>query len=405
MAKKKSQNKLVKFIAAAAGIILVGSAVAWYAGVQKFKEFDVKAKELLEKEGFTLNRSEPSYSGFPFKITQNTESVEGTIEKNGSTITYSGKNIKASAWIFNPGHIETTGDISLSMKQADKDSVTVSFGKIGMDIGLNKDGKLIQKGLQIKDLSLYSAVAQKAIIKVQEISSEEDVKQKDENTELKGGVTFKKVEINTNPETPFIIDRVKVKGKIVSKFKSNEDLMAAFRELDEDLNKKINESCQSKEGRLPPVGDLVKELEDTKAGLSGEIEIKMGDFKLELEFAFKIKDGFPEIEAKLVLDDFDKMTQNMVKSGTLDASSEQMARLSLSAVADRDAKEGDYVIKASLKDRKLTLGKNTIREFKKIDWNHLPVPDDFCQKYQTAGDETGGLMLRGLSPYISYPVF
>ncbi len=404
MAKKKSQNKLVKLIAAAAGIILVGSAVAWYAGVQKFKEFDIKAKELLEKDGFTLNRSEPSYSGFPFKITQNTESLEGTIEKNGSTITYSGKNIKASAWIFNPGHVEITGDIGLSLK-GDKDSVTVSFEKMGMDIGLDKDGKLVQKGLQIKGLSLYSAAAKKAIMKVQEISSEEDVKQKDKNTELKGVLTFKKVEIDTNLETPFIIDRVKVKGKIVSKFKSNEDLMAALNELNEDLNKKINESCQSKEGRLPPVGDLVKELEDTKAGLSGEIEIKMGDFKLELEIAFKIKDGFPEIEAKLVLDDFDKMTQNMVKSGTLDASSEQMARLSLSAVADRDAKEGDYVIKASLKDRKLTLGKNTIREFKKIDWNHLPVPDDFCQKYQTAGDETGGLMLRGLNPYISYPVF
>ncbi len=404
MAKKKSQNKLVKFIAAAAGIILVGSAIAWYAGVQKFKEFDIKAKELLEKDGFTLDRSEPSYSGFPFKITQNTESLEGTIEKNGSTITYSGKNIKASAWIFNPGHVEITGDIGLSLK-GDKDSVTFSFEKMGMDIGLDKDSKLVQKGLQIKGLSLYSAAAKKAIMKVQEISSEEDVKQKDKNTELTGVLTFKKVEIDTNPATPFIVDRVKVKGKIVSKFKSNEDLMAALNELNEDLNKKINESCQSKEGRLPPVGDLVKELEDTKAGLSGEIEIKMGDFKLELETAFKIKDGFPEIEAKLVLDDFDKMTQNMVKSGTLDASSEQMARLSLSAVADRDAKEGDYVIKASLKDRKLTLGKNTIREFKKIDWNHLPVPDDFCQKYQTAGDETGGLMLRGLNPYISYPVF
>ena len=149
----------------------------------------------------------------------------------------------------------------------------------------------------------------------------------------------------------------------------------------------------------------MNELEETKAAVSGEVEIKIGKFKLEMDLNAKIKNGFPELDVKILLDDFDQMTQDMVQSGTIDPSSEQMARLSLSAVADRDATEGDYVIKASLKDRKFVVGKNTIKEFKQVDWNNISVPDDFCQKHQDLLSRSDGLMLQGLSPYISYPVF
>lgn len=401
---KKSQNKLIKFVGAAVGIVLVGCSIAWYAGMKKVKEIDAKSIEYLEKHGFQVDRSEPSYSGFPFKIIQKLDYFNMTQEKNGTTLTYKSENPEVSAWIFNPTHLEFKGKTTVIMQKGDKTPIQFSLDKGSVDMTLDENGQLLHKGWAANNILFGTNGSEETAVKVKEVSSKSESKPKDKNTEIKSEWVVKDIEVATKSK-PLIIDKIKIKGKITSKFKTYEGLSEAISNLDEELHQKINQSCDSKEGRLPPIGDIIKELEETNANASGEIEVKMGNFKLELDGAIKIKDGFPEFEAKLLLDDFDQMTHDMVESGALDASSEQMARLSLSAVADRDAKEGDYVIKASLKDRKLTLGKSTIKEFNVIDWNNLPVPDDFCQKHQSRTDRSQGLMLQGLSPYISYPVF
>ncbi len=404
MAKKKSQNKLIKFIAASVGIILVGCSIAWYAGMQKVKEIDAKSIEYLEAHGFKVDRSEPSYSGFPFKIVRKRDYFNMTQERKGTVFTYTIESPEISAWIFNPTHLEFDGKVKISLSRNGQTPVEIDLNKATVDLTLDKEGQLIQKGWAINNINFTTNSVEGAAVKINEIASKSESESKGNNTEIESEFIVKNIELATKAK-PIVIDKIKLKGKVTSKFKTYEAISKAIESLDTELRQKINESCESKSGRLPPIGDMMKELEDTKAKASGEIEIKIGKFKLEMDLNAKIKDGFPDLDVKILLDDFDQMTQSMVEAGTLDPSSEQIARLSLSAVADRDANEGDYVIKASLKDRKFVVGKNTIKEFKQVDWNNIPVPDDFCQKHQDRLSRSEGLMLQGLSPYISYPVF
>jgi hypothetical protein len=405
MAKSKSQNKLIKFSAASIGIILVGCSIAWYAGIQKAKEIDTKLIEYLEKQGFKVDRSEPTYSGFPFKITQKTEHFLAIQEDKEVKVTIKSENATASAWIFNPIHFEFDGKTTLSFTHKSKQPIQLSFNKAVQDISLDKKGNLVQKSWTVNDINFQETNTDVVIAKVKEIAFESDSKHNgDKNTEIQSEITIKDIELSTKTK-PLVIDKVKLKGKITSKFETYNELRSALSKFDDELSEQISQNCQTNQNHLPPIGDTIKELEETKANASGEIEIKIDKFKLKLAGDIKVKDGFPEFDAKLVLDDFDKMTQSLVESGTIDASTEQLTRLSLSAVADRDASDGDYVINASLKDKTLMLGKNKIREFKEIDWNNIPVPNDFCQKRQNRLETSQGLMLQGLSPYISYPVF
>jgi hypothetical protein len=397
------QSKIIGLVLA---VGLGGTSVLWYVGKNKIQSLSESLDDVAKKYGYTLEKDPLEFSGFPFSLKATFPKFKATTEgARGEANILQGEPIVISPTLWNPGHVTITGPLTYGAYVGETPLMTVKVQKLKGHFSQGKDGALAVPSLTAYDVDLARDGDQK-ILSVKEIDFKRSEKTDGALTHFKSEIVGEGVEVASGHTTSIGIDKVSLSTSLASPYKTEDEVMKAFTEFNQNFSRDIEKRCEEGAEYLPPLLETTKAIGASKGSFDFSFGIKGGEYDAKLDCAGQVKDDFPEIKIHVELENADKFLDLTVESGAITTSVSRAISLFLAGIGKEES--GKRKIDLVLENKELKLGEKVILDLKDTNLDQIKLPVQYCaqikamaamQKKAEPADNPAG-SLAGLSPAV-----
>ena len=382
-----------KLIGIAILLFLVGGSIFWFVGKSKITHSEGAYIKRLEKEGYTIDKEDASFSGFPFSLTATYPSLR-VIKDGEKGIGYEiyGDNVEVSTVPWRPTRATITGPLRFSVTAKGSSVLSLRLGRLQLDFSLGKDDEVKIEDWKVFDVDVLRADKSGNVVSVGSLSMKRIEKAEGDLTKVGTELELEKVVFpgKERSDTDVVIDELSLEAHMVTPFKTADSLSEAVQSFNKKFNEDLKKRCQENAQYMPPLQAIMKEIEESKSRCDMEVNIRGGKYGVHLKFDAQVKDAFPQATLAAKLENMDNLLESAVEGGFLTPAISRAVQLGLSSIGDRDDDKDIYNIKILLEDKKCKIQDKVIWEMKEPDWDHLPLPKDYCGRLLEQDKKAGG---------------
>lgn len=380
------QSKIIGLVIVA---VLAGFSIFWFVAKNKLQSIDKKVVKYLEDSGFAVSNDEIEISGFPFSVKASVPKLKLTRgEPGGMNIMIQADQLSASVSPWRPSRVNLTGPVTYGIYAGGVPFLQLQAQRGRVDVDLSRDIKHALSDWKVYEVDVLKGDAQEKVVSIGELSASHDEKTKGDLTHIVSEIELEKVDFAATLGTSIVVDEASLEAEIASPYKNSEDLSRAIQSFNTDFNNEMKKRCAEGAEHMPPLKEAIETLEKNKSHFDIKLKLKGGKYGVALKLKGSVKDTFPNLTLKAEMKNLDKLLDLAVEMGLLAPNVGRNVTLVLANIGE--VKGDERHVELSLEDRKLTMGDKTLWEFKETDWDHIPIPAEYCKRMNLETPQSEG---------------
>jgi hypothetical protein len=361
--------------------LAIGYVGLYHWAKNRFTELHQEYIQQMQAEGWTIERSPLTFSGFPFRLTANQEICKASNSpKPDVLLTAESKNIKMHVSILNPFKYSFEGDATLSVALKDVTVAKATWGNGSVIIGY-KEGKLEPIAAEIHGIKFElpnPETKAPLILQVETLGYEAGdykISDMDNNKILQSGGEYilKDLDISSTKDgTSTTILQLK-KAKAAFKGKMPQTVLEQIKAIFTPAKSPMVQICQAG-GKVPPLKSTVDLMEKVESYGKVNLEVEHKDYVINLDLDAKILKHTPELLLTIQVSNLNSLfdafnldpTMRFIANGFVKKESEKSEKAHL-------------IVKFSAGS--LFVNDMEILKVPMPDWDNIVLPADVCSKY------------------------
>ena len=372
-----------KIIGGGIVLLFVGFSILWFVGKSILQGREESAIKHFESKGFTIEKGDIAYSGFPLSVEMTVPKLKVTRGDAGvMNIMLEGDEVTLSAAPWRPSRVTLTGPLSYGVYMGSTSVLSLKVGRVRADLSMGKDSKLELSDWKVYDVEAVMGDMDQKRVSIGEFSLSQEEKSDGDLTRLSSELEMENVNFSLPSGHPIMIQNASLEGSVSSPYKTADELSEAVQAVNKDFNKQLKKRCSDQSEFLPPLKTMLESVEKSGSHFDLKLKLKGGDYAAKLKLEGSVKDAFPHLALTAELKNLDKLLDSAVETGLLSPTVSRTATLFLSNVGKE--KDGERTVDIRLEDRKLQMGDRVVWEFKEWDWDKLKLPMQYCKRLDAA---------------------